>query len=55
MDMYRTGNHLRFGTSLGDLPPECQVWRVGFDEDTGCKEPSPLHHQPQAILAIDYS
>lgn len=30
MDMYRTGSHLRFGTCLGDLPPQCQVWRVGL-------------------------
>ena len=36
MDMYRTGSHLRFGTCLGDLPPQCQVWRVGLDEDAGC-------------------
>ena len=51
MGMYHIRSHLHFGTRLGDIPSECQVWRMGHDENVGCKKTSKLHHQPQAILA----
>ena len=30
MDMYRTGSHLRFGTCLGDLPPNAKYGEWGL-------------------------
>lgn len=61
MVLYMAGVNQWICIALGVISASVLVWATFHlnakygEEDAGCKEPSPLHHQPQAILAIDYS